>query len=283
MKRFSTPKTMMLAFAGILVLFSAASITVGLLKPAFLLNENQVLYLFSTSAQVVAAIYGLTLTGFVFFRSELSREETEDETLVDAVESLKKRYLILMGFISVLVFVCLLLSNLAISQESSKDYLASAVIINAAQSAFVTSLLAIGYFIFDVLSPQRIQAESSSIKEELDPVGEGQEKGDLTAFLRNYNEVEALLQKYGTAFYYHGDLDSRGRGVRRLSNARLAEVLFRSERISKELSEQIRELVTLRNSIIHGANPVVSPELVDRSAAVLLELRSALDLDLTSR
>jgi hypothetical protein len=58
------------------------------------LNENQILYLFSTSAQVIAAIYGLTLTGFVFFRSELNRQEFEDETLVDAVESLKRRYFV---------------------------------------------------------------------------------------------------------------------------------------------------------------------------------------------
>lgn len=66
---------------------------VGLHSPALTLNENQVLYLFSTSAQVIAAIYGLTLIGFLFFRNELNREATKDETLTEAIDQLKKTLL----------------------------------------------------------------------------------------------------------------------------------------------------------------------------------------------
>jgi hypothetical protein len=64
--------------------FSACCLgSIALSRYAAGLDENQILYLFSISAQVIAAIYGLTLTGFIFLRNELSREEFEDETLVD--------------------------------------------------------------------------------------------------------------------------------------------------------------------------------------------------------
>ena len=75
-----------------LVLVSLVASFIGIKTPLLILNENQVLYLYSTSAQVLAGVYGLTLTGFIFFRNELSREEFEDDTLTEAVESLKSRY-----------------------------------------------------------------------------------------------------------------------------------------------------------------------------------------------
>ena len=97
------PRKLILAFFGFGLLLSAVTSAWGSISGMFRLNENQILYLFSTSSQVLAGIYGLTLTGFIFFRNELSREEQEDETLADAVESLKARYFRLLAFITILV------------------------------------------------------------------------------------------------------------------------------------------------------------------------------------
>lgn len=35
-------------------------------KPLFILNENQLLYLFSSMAQIIGGVFGLTLTAYVF-------------------------------------------------------------------------------------------------------------------------------------------------------------------------------------------------------------------------
>ncbi|MEX8493217.1 hypothetical protein, partial [Sphaerotilus sp.] len=59
------------------VMAAVFSCVMGLNTRIFYLNENQILYIYSTSAQVIAGIYGLTLTGFIFYRNELSREEFE--------------------------------------------------------------------------------------------------------------------------------------------------------------------------------------------------------------
>jgi len=269
------PRKLMLAFFGFGLLLSCATSVWGLISSLFRLNENQILYLFSTSAQVLAGIYGLTLTGFIFFRNELSREEQEDETLADAVESLKTRYFRLLAFITILVLATITLSNLAISIASSGYSILGAIVINSGQSLFATSLGAIAYFIFDVISPNRIEAASRALQSEVDPTYDRENKGSLEDFLRNYNQIESLLTEYG--LFLNTEVAAYpSRQPRRISNARLAETLNRNDMITKDLYNRIRNLITLRNSIIHGADPVVSRELLQLSQEVLAELRRAL-------
>ena len=57
------------------ITLSCASTYISLIHPIALMNENQILYIFSTSAQVVAGIFGLTISGFIFLRSELDRQQ----------------------------------------------------------------------------------------------------------------------------------------------------------------------------------------------------------------
>ncbi len=275
MKERWTPKNFMLLFSGVALLLSLTTSLWGATRNLIFLNESQILYLFSTSAQVLAGVYGLTLTGFIFLRNELSREELEDETLADAIDSLKHRYYALLIFITILVLATFALSNLAISSESSDRHMLNTVMINSGQSFFAASLAAISYFIFDIASPKRIEVASKALQDIVDPTHAVSTKGSLEDFLRNYNQIEMLLADYGlsssltTASY-------SAKSNRRPSNARLAEILVRNERISKSLFTRIRDLITLRNSIIHGADPVVSPNLVETSRQVLDELRNAL-------
>jgi hypothetical protein len=262
------------------VLLTLCTTAVALNGHGISLNENQILYLFSTSAEVIAAIYGLTLTGFIFFRNELSREEFEDETLVEAVESLKRRYFALLVFIAGLVILTLLLANLAIVHEGSGEVRLNTIIMNAGQSAFVTSLIAVVYFIFDVIAPKRIEGASKRLQRTVDTqVVEGQNNGSLEEFLKNYNQIEVLLDTDGKRYQEISPDTKERRYRRRLPNSRLAEILVRNNRIDKQLFYSLQRLITLRNSIIHGADPVVSQTAVESSVEVLNRLKRALTED----
>jgi len=271
--------TVIAFFSGLFLLMSLITTLDWFVFRSVALNENQILYLFSTSGQVIAAIYGLTLTGFIFFRNELSREESEDATLTEAIESLKQRYFRLLVFISILVILTILLGNLTIVYEDDRRTDMVSVIINVGQSAFTTSLFAVTYFIFDVIWPNRIQLASQTLQNKLDPQRGNQQMGSLEAFLRNYNRIEALLERVGERYQSRSTESYDKRYARRSSNARIAEILLRSERINKRLFERLRELITLRNAIIHGAEPVVSRELVTVSEEVLEELHNVLNVD----
>lgn len=275
MKNFWAPSKIIGFFFIAFSVLAATTSYIGIKNPILILNENQVLYLFSTSAQVLAGVYGLTLTGFIFFRNELSREEFEDETLVEAVESLKGRYFALLMFVTFSSVISLLLSNLAISFERTGTALGT-IIINSAQSAFVSTILAITYFIFEVISPKRIERESKKLQEQVDPEREDAEKGSLEEFLKNYNQIEELISQFGSRYQTISAVEFSNRPRRHMSNARLAEVLFRNEQIEQSLYGELRALITLRNSIIHGAEPIVSSRMVENSSSILMELRKAL-------
>ncbi len=264
-------KTLVLAVLGL----SASTSWIGLANPWIALNENQVLYLFSTSAQVIAAIYGLTLTGFLFFRTELNREALDDETLAEAVEQLKLRYYRQLVFITGLVALSLLAANLAISHEASPRLWLTTVFINVGQSIYAVALYAIALFVFDVVGPQRVEMASQRLQDKLDPSREAAVPGSLEEFLRSYNQIEQLLSDSSSVYQGASTVTSEFR-TRRISNTRLADFLLKAERISYALHQRLRELITLRNAIIHGAEPVVSQELVQASEQVLQDLRSSL-------
>jgi uncharacterized protein YutE (UPF0331/DUF86 family) len=183
-----------------------------------------------------------------------------------------------MIFITVLVGSTILLANLAISFEGMRLVRSNVVIINVGQSAFITSLFAIAYFVFDVIYPGRIEAASKKLQDQLDPSRSDQTKGGLEEFLKNYNRIESWLEEAGKPYQdipVH-TISYEKRSARRLSNTRLAEILLRNERINKDLFDRLRELITLRNSIIHGAEPVVSQKFIQMSEEVLQELEIAL-------
>jgi hypothetical protein len=274
-----------LVMMGFVALFLSGTVSASVVLSSgrgLVLNESQILYLASTSAQVVAAVYGLTLTGFIFFRSELSREGLEDETLSDAVESLKARYFALLLFITVLVIASLLLANLTMVLESSKDEPRRSIVLGAGQAGFLTSLLAISYFVFDVISPKRIERASKSLQTDVDPHVEGQQVGSLDEFLKNYEQIAAQLD--GAAKDYLGNRGADDRRPRRqIPKDRVVEILYRSQRIEPALHQKLRDLIKLSNAIMHGADPVVSEAIVKTSAEAAHELKAALDRPIERR
>ncbi|MDP3699275.1 hypothetical protein [Rhodoferax sp. BAB1] len=276
MGRALSPHTTFLLSTGAFIALSVVTSAFGIASPWLTLNENQILYLFSTTAQVIAAVYGLTLTGFLFFRNELTREANEDETLEEAIDELKTRYFKLLVYITGLVALTLLLANLVISHETSPQTDLTTILINVGQSAFAVAFAAITLFVFDVIAPQRIERASQNLQDELDPSRDREARGSLEDFLRNYNQIEGLLSEAGEPYQSYATASAQARLPRRMSNMRLADILFRSERINGSLHGHLRELITLRNAIIHGAEPIVSQEIVATSATVLAELRAVL-------
>ncbi|MFO1007993.1 MAG: hypothetical protein U0929_18690 [Planctomycetaceae bacterium] len=277
MKIALSTKSLMIIFSAVFLFLTISTTVVAKSSYAISLNENQILYLFSTSAQVIAAIFGLTLTGFIFFRTELSREESDDETLFETVEILKARYFRLLLFITFMVGLTLLLANLAIACEGKGNTFLVTLVLNAGQSSFATSLLAIAYFIFDVISPKRIAIASQEVKTRIDPPVSKQEVGSIKDFLRNYNGIENLLLQASDDSMQSVVTPNYKPFRRRPSLIRLAESLYHNERISSELFDRLRKLITLRNSIVHGAEPDVSKDAVSESKDILDRLAKAVE------
>lgn len=290
LKKQSSGRSLKSIISALALGFVASSLInslIGHAWPILILNENQVLYLFSTSSQVLAAIYGLTLTGLVFFINELNREQTEDDTREASTRELKNRYYKFLLFITISVGITIALSNVALSIEATGPRWLITTIINTGQSAFTFSLLGVSIFIFEVIDPQAIERASERVKQKYDPKATEDAKGSLEEFMKNFNQIEVILGKYGEPYQYKTnqftfspstDIDNQQRPRRRLSNGRLAEILLRNEIININLYDNIRELISIRNSIVHGADPTVSQSIVIESIAVLEQLKRALKI-----
>ncbi|MDO8996773.1 MAG: hypothetical protein Q7U77_09095 [Sediminibacterium sp.] len=258
----------------IFTFLSTASALIGYLRPIVILNDNQILYLFSTSAQVIAAIYGLTLTGYIFLRSELNREQDIDNSKTEVIDSLKKRYYSLLIFITFLSIFTILISNFAISYASNTKSLFSIPSINIGQSLLVVNLFVISYFIFDILDPKNIERAGKALQQSIDPPESREHKGSVENFLNYFVEIDSVLQKYGQSFFakrreQSGEPD---KPYNRVPTKMLVDTLFRENKITLEDKDEIKHLISLRSAIVNGAVPEVSLKIENSARNALNKL-----------
>lgn len=242
------------------------------------LNENQIMYLYSTSAQVVAAVFGLTLTGYIFFRGELNSAAQNDPTLSDAVKRLESRYFQQLAMITALVMATILFASLVIAYETSNDIKRLTLFMNFGQCFFAASFITISFFIVDVVQPGNIKSASKALQDDIDPANGEERTGDLKAFASIYNSIENHL----ATSYTKIDMTVEPAGSEKTSqttSARIADILHRRKLITSDLLEKLKKLIALRNAILHGAEPMVSQSMVLESQLTLAQLASELKIE----
>ncbi|MCG9681205.1 hypothetical protein L1D31_01380 [Vibrio sp. Isolate23] len=275
-KDYITPSEATGYFLLAFVVLSVVACLFGSNLPLFKLKAEQVLYLYSTSAQVTAGIYGLTLTGFVFVREELNREVSNDDSLAEVINTLKEQHTKLLFSVTASTFFTIFTCNFVISSDFYTLTDASFYAIHIGQVSFVLNLIFIAYFIFEVISTDRLEKASNILKGQTFIDEEESKSGKLTDFLRNFNAIERILQDYGHEFrFVHEDTKFKNR--RRLPNPKLAEILLQAKLIDPSLHDQILTVIKLRNSIVHGAEPTVSESIVALSGTILKKLKDKIN------
>lgn len=245
--------------------------------PIFHLNENQILYLFSAASQVIAAIYGLIITGYIFLRNELDRKADKDESFEEIVLLLKTDYFSSIVNISIVTLVSILLCFLVIVAETLNNKGLTSFLFNLSAPTIITDLILIITFVIKILNPNSLEIASNKLRE-ITTKSESNNKGSLEDFLKNYNQIEYILEKYGTAFSSteYQDYDSIRR--KRIAKSKLVNILFNEQKIDSLLRNNLIELISFRNSIIHGTDLFVSKEDVELSEQILSQLKEILGI-----
>ncbi|WP_146185111.1 hypothetical protein [Flavobacterium pallidum] len=256
--------------------FSVLSLVIGLLSPFFILNENQVLYLFSSASQVIAAIYGLIITGYIFLRNELDRKADKDDSFEEIVELLKSEYFGSIINISVTTIFGISACFLVIVDEIQNNFILT-ILINISVATIITVLLLVIFFVIKILNPNSLKIASNRLRN-FTANDSSNERGSLENFLTSYNEIEYILEKYGTAFSKNDNSDFQYQNRRKIAKTKLVYILFNEEKITSSLKDNLIKLITLRNGLIHGTNLFVSTNDVLFSQIVLEDLKSALGI-----
>lgn len=261
----------------IIIWLSLCSFSIGLYKiyPLFHLNENQILYLFSSASQVIAAIYGLIITGYIFLRNELDRKADKDDSLEEIISLLKTEYFGSIIGISLTTLLSISLCFLVIVDETHTNRNLLGYLINLSVATILTELIIVVKFVITILNPNSIELASNKLRD-LSAKDKNNESGSLEDFLKHYNQIEYILDKYGSSFLYPNLTDYESVKRKRIAKSKLVYILFQEEKIDNDLKNKLIELISFRNGLIHGTNLFVSTRDVEMSEEILTKLKESL-------
>lgn len=239
----------------------------------FSIDENQILYLFSTSAQVIAGLFGLSMTGYIFLKDTLDRALKDDETLTDVIQSLKAKYYQTIIFMSIVAILSITLCIICISALKSQGDLNNWMM-NVSIILVINEVALIICFACNIIEPNKIEKLSGKFKRQLESQTKEVVQGDFRQFMKDFNEIELFLKEYAEIPNQRiSSINYRGS---RMSNGRIAELLYKNEIINEELFGDLMSVIKYRNYVVHSTDVTVEKAMCDKVNQVNRLLKSAL-------
>lgn len=241
-----------------------------------LLNENRVLYISSTLSQVVATLFGLSITEYVFLDGKLKNDVEEDESLIDIVGDLKAKYkskILSTGILTCLgIFLCII--NMCLS---ANNFITIFVFNNSLVITFF-SIVKIILFVKKIIDPKKIQKESSSgkiqlmekLEEESESISEknNNDKVSIEDFLITYNNIESKISNLvSSSVRINGKYNNMHQNLK---------ILESGKKIDIKLLEKINILRRYRNYLVHGRDMIVDEKVYYLAKKINEELEKLL-------
>lgn len=239
----------------------------------FDLNENQLLYLFSTMAQVTGGLFGLTLTAYIFFVDKFKESTRGDDILYDATMSILDRYFRNLSWIGILCGVVIFLCVFGII-DMHNWLIIYPFVINQGVFLFIVLTISILAFGIALLDPNKLDKEVKRLKNDAEKhyKSGASEEGDFREFLKTYNLLEHLIINFAEAclsenkrFLY----DYKPQIIQSL------KVLIKSDIIDYILINEINELRMYRNALVHGIDFSIAQEVCNRIQKIYDTLNNA--------
>jgi hypothetical protein len=159
-KFFHAINIILIAIVQILIIIKGIEITSTF-------DKTIIMYLSSTNAQVIAALFGLVVTGFIFFNDRLGALTDMDETMSSSVESLRKSYFTLLCKLSIACVLAIVL-NIVNFLSNNEDLISSGwlnkLIIAASVFFTILSVILIVSFVWRVVNPIKYNKVRNFIK-----------------------------------------------------------------------------------------------------------------------
>ncbi len=248
------------------------------------LSETMVMYISSSSAQVVAALFGLIVTGFIFYDNRLSLSVEKDSTLVYIVDVMRKSFYRLLCLLSLFCSVAIIANilNILIYHEKIRtpEGWWNQMLFSESVAFTILSVLLIVLFVWQVVNPNSIKNTSTN---ELDRMnsdekkewrhkrkGEIESENHLAEFLKVYNAIDINLEKI--AYKYNAYNEDNRNIIHHHSMTINLKILEASSNIPKSLIGQIYEVNEYRNYLVHGREMFVSLKMLNLAKMIYSEL-----------
>ena len=220
---------------GIAVFLTIASVVIAKYQIVmFDVDQTQMSTLFTTTAQIVGGLYGLTLTAYVFFVDKFRDSTKDDETLYDATNSVLSN--LFAGLISIsilcgLIIVTSLFGIANLGRLSAVEYW----LINENVLVFVLEIVAILFFGVQLLDPKKLDKELNRMKRADD---------------KKNSTLDYPPKKENAQHYVPMDLLNGRAGKPRIIMG--LQILNENQIINNNVRLLIDDLRKYRNSVAHG-------------------------------
>jgi len=224
-------------------------------------------WFFSAAAQTIAAFVGFLLAGYSLVHNAMDSRAENNEELKGIYHDLKKKYFKMIKFLFLITgssIVCNLLMLILNGTNISCKIILTifTIIIN------LTSVVFGIVFIFSIIDPEKIErAAREMLRREYQVGGE---IVDESSFIQPFIRFERELRDIATQFSEVGH-DIRDRWPRNgfIPLVEIISNLYGYELISREESEQILEIISYRNLVVHGNVQQVSVEMINRLISIM--------------
>lgn len=256
---------------GILAAIAQVLVILDCFLPFITYETDAVSSVMSTCSEVIAGMYGITLTGYIFFADRFQNTSKDDESLYDAVQALLLRYNHMAGFLSLMSLVCIVCGE-GIVLYGGNTILPQwlyRLIVNETLLLFFLTFDFILYFVISVLDPNKVSRISTQKKAKL---SKDQTAGDPQGFLGDWIAIEdhlGILREnlIGTMRFVPG-AKSKPEIIHTL------EILRNYGRIGHGLWRNLEKLRQYHNLALHDPTMTVSQEMCDLAKEVRSELES---------
>lgn len=176
-----------------------------------------------TGIQVIASLYGLTVTGYIFFMGNQEQHAAQNHLLEDVVSSMKQRfykylvfstaYLIMTLCLSVVMLLCLNEGTLPVIVLR---FLFGETIVGMFSAIYMFLVTAV-----TMLDPKLVEKISTNAQNQLN---KETQKGDYKGFMEDCQAIERLLRELsGKLLHFNGEKASVERMANMLNAHRLMD------------------------------------------------------------
>jgi hypothetical protein len=233
-------------------------------------NEN-LYWLFSASAQTLAAFIAFLLTGFSLVITLMNSIEEKDETLSDIMHVLKINYYNKIKVFSVITGIAIFLNLLSVYLNKF-NFSYNCLLYILAVCFDVLSLIGAICVVLSIVNPDRIRKVAYSLYEQkVREVGEDREVEAIN-FIQKFIELEKVISNL---------IEKKNVFIERqyfkrpfLSFRNMIEILLRNEIIDQTLYSKLVELSKIRNYAVHGKIEKINKKYLDLIDEVLNQIKN---------
>lgn len=247
-----------------------------------LLSENQILYIYSSLAQVIGALLGLTIAGYSMIDSKMKSFSESDITVTEYIEDIRHDYYISLMHIIILSIINIIFCLTVIAIYDNTFRILAPFFMTESIIIFIFIMIELIRFVC-YLNPNAIKEKGSLDKDSID--AEYQNKTDtneqhtenFSPFITDYNILEKLIKVFACS------LIGSPNSVYKIQIFDSLDILLRNEIINRETYSMIDEFRRYRNALVHSLDidKSVNPTIYKKLNETYILLKAIYDAQVT--